>query len=309
MVAAVAAAATLTCSPQAGLGTATFRRGGKQHVLDLSTCRESVRTGPAPAPRRGVRAPDGTVATVRSTGHGRTAKQTIWARGRPVFTETQYYKSIGPGDTPGPIELLGWSGDSRWIFFTVDPGGSGSIAADGLILRVVSAKGGRVHKLGPMLAYPDYLAWCGAMLVWSGGGDRLSTDHKRLLAAAPPDWRPRPVVREPQRAWGSVVCGGDGRSVVVQSQPKSADSNFFHTHWSLWRVGVDGRRTQLTSPPAGFADDAPTRVGDTLYFVRTRQGRGSLYALRRGKLLGPFASLGYSVGYYGHNDRTYSVTP
>ena len=91
-------------------------------------------------------------ASVRATGKGKTAKQTIWVTDRrtgaahSVFSETQYYSQIGPGDTPGPIILLRWSGDDRWIFFTVDPGGSGSIAADGLILRVVSVDGGRCGR-------------------------------------------------------------------------------------------------------------------------------------------------------------------
>ena len=86
----------------------------------------------------GVDAADGRfAASVRATGTGRTAKQTIWVTDRrsgashPVFSETEYYTRIGSGDTPGPIILLRWSGDDRWIFFTVDPGGSASIARMG----------------------------------------------------------------------------------------------------------------------------------------------------------------------------------
>lgn len=307
MVAAVAAAVVLSCRPQPGIGTAVYQRGRTQHVLDLSTCRESVETRPRVPPASPFQAPDGTVATIRATGHGRTAKQTLWAGSRPVFTETEYYKAIGPGDTPGPIELLGWSGDSRWIFFTIDPGGSGSIAADGLILRVVSARGGRVHKLGSMLAYPDYLAWCGGRLVWSGGAGRLATSDKRLLAAAPPSWRPAPVVRDPGVAWGSVICAPGGRSVVVQSQPASDDASFFHTRWSLWQVGLDGTRRRLTAPPAHFADDSPRYSGGSLLFVRSRNGYGTLYALQAGSVVGPFAALGYDTGYYGHHDWAYAV--
>jgi hypothetical protein len=89
-------------------------------------------------------------AEVRATGKGKTAKETIWltarhsGRAHTVFSETEYYTSIGPGETPGPIVLVGWSGDDRWLFFSIDPGGSGSIADDGLTLRVVSVHGGRV---------------------------------------------------------------------------------------------------------------------------------------------------------------------
>jgi hypothetical protein len=37
-------------------------------------------------------------------------------------------------------------------------------------------------------------------------------------------------------------------------------------------------------------------------FVRSRKGVGELYALQDGRLLGPLLSLGYSLGYYGHQD-------
>jgi WD40-like Beta Propeller Repeat len=200
--------------------------------------------------------------------------------------------------------LLGWSGDDRWIFFTIDPGGSGSIAADGLTLRVVSADGGRPSRLARMLPYRDYLAWCGGRLMFTGGGDRVATHGKRLLVAAPPSWRPRPPVDTPQRAWGSVACAPDGRSLVAQSQRRSSDPGFFATRWALWRVGLDGSLRRLTSPPTGQADESPrfSRDGRVLAFVRSRKGSGKLYFLRDGRLLGPVLSLGYSLGYYGHQD-------
>ena len=67
-------------------------------------------------------------------------------RSHPVFSETQSYKAVGPGETPGPILLRGWSRDDRWIFFFVVPGASGSIAADGLTLRVVPVNGGHAFQ-------------------------------------------------------------------------------------------------------------------------------------------------------------------
>jgi dipeptidyl aminopeptidase/acylaminoacyl peptidase len=216
----------------------------------------------------------------------------------------QHYKTTGPGETPGPIVLLRWSGDDRWIFFSVDPGGSGSIAADGLTLRVVPAKGGPVRPLARMLLYRDYTAWCGGRLVFSAGTDRVATHNKRLLAAAAPSWRPRPLVVAPRRAWGSLTCAHDGRSVVVQSQRESNNPSFFATRWSLWRVGLDGSRTRLTSPPPGSTDESPrfSPDGRTLLFVRSRKGVGALYGLRSRNLFGPLLSLGYNLGFYGHHD-------
>jgi hypothetical protein len=50
-------------------------------------------------------------------------------------------------------------------------------------------------------------------------------------------------------------------------------------------------------------------VGGTLFFVRSRHGTGAVYALRGGKLLGPFATVGPNPGYYGHRAWPYAVTP
>ena len=324
MVAAVAVAASFACSPQPGLGRIALARGGKLHVIDTATCRDRVlgRSG-----RGQVRfTPSGRVrvvpfqaplvshdgrwrATVRATGKRQTLRNTIWVRNLRTGKAHPAY-SVGVwGDTtglssPGPIVLLGWSGDDRWIFFAIDPGGSASIAADGLILRVVSATGGRPHRLGVTLAYQDYLAWCGGKLVFTAGRDRVAVHRKRLLVATPPAWRPAPLVRSPRRSWGSLACHPDGRSLVAQSQTSSIDANFFHTHWALWQVGLDGSQRRLTQPPTGYADESPrfSRDGRRLLFVRSRKGHGKLYALRLGELTGPLLSLGYSLGYYGHQD-------
>ncbi len=60
----------------------------------------------------------------------------------------------------------------------------------------------------------------------------------------------------------------------------------------------------MTSPPRGHADESPrfSRDGSVLAFVRSRNGVGKLYALHGGPLVGPLLSLGYSPGYYGHQD-------
>ena len=285
--------------------------------MDLATCKPPTGlAGTITATlERNVIAQGHFVATVRSSGHGKTAKQTIWVtdtrakRSHPVFSETEYYKTIGPGETPGPIVLLGWSGDAKWIFFTIDPGGSGSIMADGLTLRVVSARGGTAHRLAPMLVYSDYMTWCEGKLVFTAGIDRVAIHDKHLDVASPPDWTVRRLVRAPGRSFGTVVCSPLGDSVVAQSQPSSADSGFFDTHWSLWRVGMNGSMTSLTRPPAGYADESPKFAAGALYFVRSRKGHGELYAVDGTKTVGPLFSLGYLLGYYGHRVWPYAVTP
>jgi hypothetical protein len=309
--AAVAAAGAFACRPEPGLGSITLQRRGGLHVVDLATCRQRVKRGRLPGPTAPLRSPSGTLeATVRPSGRGKKAKQTIWVtnrrtrRSHPVFAETQYYRTIGPGETPGPIVLRGWSGDDRWLFFFIDPGGSGSMAADGLTLRVVSVDGGRPSRVAKMLLYPDYLAWCDGRLVFTAGIDRVATNRKRLLVAAPPRWRPRLLVNAPARAWGSLACARRGDWLVAQSQAQSSNANFFATHWALWRVGLDGSLRRLTSPPDGSADESPVFSGNgsTLLFVRMHKGNGMLYALRGRRVLGPLLFLGNSIGYYGHHD-------
>lgn len=301
MTALPAVAAAFACRPAPGLGTVAYTRAAKRHVVDLSTCADRV-IGTV-----SFRRPRLPGVTVRATGKGRGAKQTIWFRGRPIFSETEYYTQTGPGDTPGPIELLRLSPDRRWLFFTIDPGSSASIAADGLILRAISTRGGPVHKLGRMLADADHLAWCGGRLVWSGGGDRIAWHNKRLLTASPPDWRVHELVADGDRAWGALVCVPGSRAVVVQVQRESEDANFFHAKWALWRIGFDGSERRLTRPPAGSADESPSYSRGTLFFVRTTRLRGVLYALRGARLAGPFVQLGFDSGYYGHHAWPYAV--
>lgn len=299
------------CPHDASLGTVSFARGGKQHVVSLATCADLV-VGPARAPRPvgGARSADGRfLATIRRDGSGRDARQSIWVTDlrtgykRVVVSERTFGNTNGYR-SPGPLWLFGWSPDDRWILFKVDPGSSASIAADGLPLRVVSARGGPVHVLPVMLNYDDYLAWCGGRLVVSAGFDRVATNHKRLLAAGPPSWRPRALWPDRRESFGSLACAPDGRSVAVQAQRSSDDAYFFSTRWQLWRVGLDGSRTILDRPPPGWADDSPqwSHDGRSLLFVREHQGIGEVMLLRDGSLYGPVAHLGYSLGYYGHQD-------
>jgi hypothetical protein len=180
---------------------------------------------------------------------------------------------------------------------------SASLSADGLPISIAG------HRVGTVLGYGDYFAWCGGRAVFSAGGDRIAGHHKRLEAAAPPGWRPRAVVRAPGRAFGSVACAPGGRAVVVQSERDAGvEMSSTQAHWSLWRVGFDGSMQRLTSPPPGSSDDSP-RVGrdGTVFFVRSHGDRGRIYALRGHRMLGPFASLA-SAGYYGHHAWPYGVS-
>src|ERR1043166_8022161 len=120
----VGATTSVRCPGNRSLGTVRFVRAGRLHSVSLATCVDRIAGRAAPAARGTVRSPDGRyVASVRSTGAGKSAKQTIWildrrtGRSRPIASETESYTQIGPGDTPGPIILLRFSTDNRWFFF------------------------------------------------------------------------------------------------------------------------------------------------------------------------------------------------
>lgn len=210
------------------------------------------------------------------------------------------------------IELEGMSPDRKWILYAIDPMGSASLAADGLTVKAVAATGGRSFTVASGLTYSSYRSWCDfSTLVVTSGGDRIANHGKRLIVTGPPSWKPGRLVNEPGRAFGSVACAPDGKSVVVQEEPAGGtDESSAKSHWQLWRISIDGKTTtRLTNPPAGYSDDSPQFSPDrqTLYFVRSKNDHGLLYALRGGKLVGPLLDLGTSSNYYGHRDWPYRV--
>lgn len=262
-------------------GRVLYLRGSKEHIVSLATCADEPTT-----------APSSDLPGVRSSG-ARAAVQRIWVEGRLVFAHAEN----------GPVVPRALSPDGKWLFFAVDSYGSASIAADGLDLLVVSTHGGPVHHLGLTLGYRDYLTWCDGELVYAEGPDRIAIHGKRLLVAAPPSWKPRVLWNAPARSFASPACEPGSMAVAVLSQPSSIDARFFATRWQLWRVGLNGSHELLDTPPAGFADEGPTWSPDgrSLLFVRERKGYGQLMLLRSHTVSGPFANLGYQLGYYGHH--------
>lgn len=257
-------------------------------ALTLSGC-HSV---PGTAVRVCASKSDGSPLPGVTTAPARAARQWIRVDGRVVFEHR----------ANGPVVVLSMSPDRRWLVFAIDPFASASMMADGLQLQVVSTRGGAPRPLGLSLAYRDYLSWCGGGLVYVRGGDRIATDVKQLLYATPPSWRGRDLWRDAHRSFASPACAPSSDSVAVMTQRSSTDARFFSTRWQLWSVGLDGARRPLDVPPPGWADEAPawSPAGDMLAFVRQRNGYGTLVVLDRG--LKRIASLGYSLGFYGHHE-------
>jgi Tol biopolymer transport system component len=300
------AATQAGCPGDPAFGTVHYPRAGKEHVLSLATCTDTV-VGKARErrPPASFVSPNGLKAAVETSDPtGRAGTQAITVDGRAVYRVTE------KNGSPGPIILVGWSPDSQWILFSIDPMFSASIMADGLQLKALNVASGRVVPVAFMLLDYDYLTWCGSTLVLTAGGDRIATDNKQLVVARAPGWKPHALWAGKKRSFGSVACAPDGRSVAVLSQPESTDASFFHTKWQLWRVGLNGARSLLDTPPAGSADESPrwSRDGSSLLFVRERKGYGQLMLLRDTTVSGPLANLGYSLGYYGHHDWWLGMT-
>lgn len=291
---AIACSTASAASPRGACGDLhgriSFLRGTTTHVVSLPACTDRVAKPSRPNPVPGVS------ATGKTPGI-----QRLFVRGRLVFTHWE----------TGPLVPLRLSGDGRWLFFFVDEYGSNSAIADGVPLYVVSTAGGSVHDLGVTLPGPSSLVWCGGELVYTPGGDRVAIDAKRLEVAAPPDWQPRPLWDDPARTFGAPACEPGHAAVAVLTQHTSKKANFFATRWRLWRVGLDSSRHVIDVPPPGWADEQPTWSPDgaSVAFVRERNGYGRLMLRHAGKLFGPIAQLGYSLGYYGHHDWGLSWSP
>ncbi len=292
-----------TCPRAPALGTISFVRGKRWHAVSFATCTDRALRPAAPYQPPPVRSPQGRVATVSVTAPvNGIGAQTILVDGRPVYRVREDYRHT-PGGSPGLLIPLDWSPDGKWVFFSLDPASSSSIAADGLVLRALRVADGHVVPIATVLLNDDYRTWCGSTLVLTAGHDRIATTSKRLVVATAPDWKPRPLWDDPKRAFGSVDCAPDGKHLAVLSQPSSTDAGFFSTRWQLWQVGLDGSRRLLDRPPEGYADESPlwSPRGDALLFVRERRGQGSAMLLRNGILSGPVAQLGTSLGFYGHH--------
>jgi hypothetical protein len=179
------------------------------------------------------------------------------------------------------------SPDGNTRFYWHSPWESGSIRQDGL--QLVVGQGKARHVLVPwMLSWPDFLSWCGDNLVVAAGGDRFTAHAKRLVVAAPPYRRTRPLSRDVRLSWVSPACSSDGSFVVASAGPNGTP-RFGLERRSLWLLSLDGkRRLRLTRPPAGRSDEDACFSADsaTVYFVRSgptapnTYAAGRLYALR-----------------------------
>jgi hypothetical protein len=249
-------------------------------------------------------AQDGSLVVARS----RRTRGSIWVLLGPRRTLNQVAAS-----RRGPPQLAAVS--PGLVAFWIRLGGSGSIAADGLPLEVKDwASGIRGARLADAtLLYRDYVSKCGRSLVVAAGAGRYASNNKRLLIATPSTadrrWAIRDFSHDRTRSWVSPACSPDTRWVAAAAGPHKV-GRFGREARSIWRLATRGSsRRQLTRPLAGKTDETPrwSADGRFLLFLRSGPTRGDATALGSiylvpsagGRAIGPFASIGPAVNYYG----------
>lgn len=220
----------------------------------------------------------------------------------------------GPRHKIAPPQVTQWSPDGRWVFFWPDFYNSASLAADGLPLIAVSAQTGQpVTVADTVLAYNNFLTWCGSSLVAAVGGDRYVTDRKRVVLAAAPGWRPHALAFDAARSWYEPACSPDGTRVAVVSTRSGTEPVFDTWDRSLWLLTPGGGSPEELLSTPGFSYENPIWAADgTSVLVVRRQSKPTT---RAGICLAPverpgkckqIADLGQvGFGYYGIN--TYAL--
>jgi WD40 repeat protein len=220
------------------------------------------------------------------------------SRPRPLYRPPR-----GKIEPPVPA---GFSPDGRFAFFWPDKDSSASLAADGMPLRVVSARGGPARGvLGAMLLNPHWLTFCAGRAVIVAGGRRFTLFNKHLVTAQAPDWRPRELTSDEPLSWVAPACSPDGRRIAAAAGPAQPSFHRIDTeHRSIWLLNPrTGAKHKLTSPPPSqFAsDEQPQWSADGRYILFQRRDRTSgserhyadieLARVADGHIFGPLARL------------------
>ena len=138
----------------------------------------------------------------------------------------------------GPHMNVRHSPDGRWLLYQTNPGGAGSIGADGMPLWARRVGGGKAILVEPkVLGWPDFVQRCGDGFVVSAGFDRYVSARKRVDLARPPRWRPRTISPDRRRSWYAAACSPDGRSIAATATTNREEGRFDTAERSIWLLG------------------------------------------------------------------------
>src|SRR5438876_1894367 len=316
----VAAADGATCRP---FRTATFNVGWRPHSPSLIASTRSGRVliakpGQAPRPllprafsTNGSSAFDPSGRRIVAEGPKASLSVFDLATGK----RTRIWRSPAPFGRIGPPSGERWSPDGRWILFQTDTDHSASIAADGLPLWAIPARGGHPIQIEQeLLGADDFLRPCGNAsdrIVISAGFDRYVSAHKRLDLAGPPSWKPRTISNDPRHSWYAAACSPDGSLVAATVTANREEGRFDTAERSIWLLASDGSRRRLLVGKSkdGISDEQPrwSREGSWILFLQHPARpfpRAALYliSIKTGQRRGPYAQINGGLGYYGYHD-------
>ncbi|MEA2244901.1 MAG: hypothetical protein QOD24_4457 [Solirubrobacteraceae bacterium] len=210
------------------------------------------------------------------------------------------------------VQVAGFTPGGQ-ILFWPNRLGSASLEADGLPLQALAPRLHRVTTVTTsMLLNRDWIARCGQRVALTVGGDRRANLDKALALSEPPNVRVVANLAGGSRSWISPDCTPDGHIIVAAAGPNRDEHSFGDERRSIWSVSPESaRRVRLTpSPPTHISDEDP-RVspdGKWVMFVRSGPlrrerlpGRLYLASITGTRLVGPLATIGPGVSYYGQS--------
>ena len=211
-----------------------------------------------------------------------------------------------------PPELAGWSPDGGWILFWSDTFGSASLAADGLPLEAVPARGGpAVRVAGSMLPFSDFLSPCGSGEVIAAGGGRYVTRGKAVRLVTSPGAPVRRLSGDSSRSWFWPACPADGSEIAATSTANHEEHRFDAADRSIWLLSGGSATRLIGTGGDSVSDEYPqwSAGGRFLLFVRhaTRTNAPAELMLARvrgrsARVVRRVATLSPSLGYYGRDD-------